>query len=542
MHRLHCTIEDGTKFDVPPTPAVASSCFQEQGRYVFHLMSATECVLVVDDVALPCMRNGDIHYWEWSPSFFAGTVVAELLDHKLNRLADYRLEVTPEAGKLGKGQFERMIDELLDADPRLLFGEEAAQMKIGTAGDYGDPHLEYARLKLYGPKLLTALREVCREPFTALSRERQLVSPHHVRRIDANSARALLRAPHTLATVRRGEQARPNEALFNVPVSREIFDTPAHRTLLRQILSVSRRVRKVRESLKELGVRKENPGFRTAMAPRLPYRARLLDQLDNDLRRICRTAPFTEVGRAEVSAAGLNVISGHPLYATAYRRAWQILKPGIAGESQEEMLSISPTWEIYERWCFLQLSQLLRGIFPDLHWQRSRSGSKFDRLLEVGTCDGIRVELHLQSTFPALDCREPGSARYSISKERRPDLVVTYKDGEISRFLVLDAKYSVSRESVLSAMEAAHIYRDCLRWDDTRAVGAVLLTPAPGGASWLEEADFLELHGVGVLPLSPDIGQLRLRKLLERSLLDDLPEQSGVSRNGTFHSSPDPSN
>lgn len=524
MHHLHCTIEDGTKFEVPPAPAAVSSLFQEQGRYVFHLAISTECTLFVDDVALPCVRHGDIHSWEWSPSFYAGTVVAELLDRQFNCLATYRFEVTPADDKLEKGQFEGMINELLDTDPRLLFGEETAQLNIGSAGDYGDPHLEYARLKLYGPRLLLALREMCREPLTALSRERQLVPPHHVRRIDAHSARALMRAPHTLAMVQRGDQARPTEALFDVPVSREIFDTPAHRTLLRQILSVSRRVRKVRESLKELGARKENPGFRTGMAPRLPYRFRLLDELDDGLRRICRAAPFSDVGRAEISAAGLNVISGHPLYATAYRRAWQILKPGIDGESQDEMLSLSPTWEIYERWCFLQLSQILRQIFPDLQWRRSKPGAKFDRLVEVGTADGVEVELYLQCTFPALDCRGPGAARYSISKERRPDLVVTYKVGEVRRFVVLDAKYSVSRESVLSAMEAAHIYRDCLRWDDARAVGAVLLTPAPGEASWLEGVDFLDLHGVGVVPLSPAIGHLRLRGLLERSLVADILE------------------
>ena len=70
---------------------------------------------------------------------------------------------------------------------------------------------------------------------------------------------------------------------------------------------------------------------------------------------------------------------------------------------------------------------------------------------------------------------------------------------------MLDAKYRVSRENVLAAMDSAHIYQDCLRMREERAHMSILLVPAPGGAPWLEEGAFVEKHRVGVAALSPQV-------------------------------------
>lgn len=519
MYKLHCTTLTGAAFVVFPS-APSEGTFQEWGKYVLHLEHVGDCVLVVDDVELPVARAGRLQSWEWQPGFFAGKVRAELFDLEGLCLATYCLEVVPAPGKLGKELFKQMVDELFSSDPQLLFGEEAAQSMVGGMGDYGDPHLEYARLKMFGPKLLLALERLCEEPIAGLCRERRLVPPQHVRRIDTQGARALVRAPRALAAVRRLGAAAAGDVLFDVPFSREEFDTPAHRTLLAQVLAVARRVRKVRENLESIGARKESLDFRTPMMPRLPYRLRLLDELDEGIRRLCKTVPFTAVRGAEVSAAGLNVIAGHPLYAAAYRYAWQARRPGVDGHWDDEMLSLSPTWEIYERWCFLQLTRVLQDVFPTLTWRRHSSGSKADRLIEVGTGNDEKVEVHLQRTFPAMDSKAEGARFHSISGERRPDIVVTYVARSVRRFLVLDPKYSVSRNRVLAAMEAAHIYRDSLRWEGQRPDCTILLVPAPSQAGWLEAAEFVEQNGVGVLPFSPGAGRERLKQLIERLLLD----------------------
>jgi PD-(D/E)XK nuclease superfamily protein len=99
----------------------------------------------------------------------------------------------------------------------------------------------------------------------------------------------------------------------------------------------------------------------------------------------------------------------------------------------------------------------------------------------------------------------PGGAgeRWSVSKQREPDLLLSVKWPGAKRFLLLDAKYRSSRESVLEAMGSAHVYRDSLRIGEQRAEGALLLIPAGGSVEWLEEPDFHRNHQVGVHVLAP---------------------------------------
>lgn len=518
MYRLRCSDADGASFDVTPSTGSITG-FRERRHYLLELECATPCALVIDDVVIDCVRDVDSHRWTWQPRFFAGIVLAELFDHHGTHLADYRLDVAPAPDKLGQDLFEQILNDLLAADPQLLFGTEASQSAIGVEGTYSNPHLEYGRIKTFGPLLLQSIQKLRVHPLTRLRSERQLAPPHRVRRFDQHSVKALARTPQTLAALRGVEGAAASgPLLFDVPKSREELDTPAHRTLLSLLLTVVRRVRKVRSDLERLSAGESATVFRTPTAPRLDYRRTLLDDLEQALRRTCREAPFAAVRRAEVSAAGLNVIAGHPQYAAAYRRGWQLLRPGIDGRREGEMLSVSPTWEIYERWCFLRLTQTLRHLFPTLSWKRSVGGTS-DRLVDTGTADGITVSAYLQKTFPAMDQKNDTSRFYSISRERRPDIVVTYTVAGRKRFVVFDPKYSVARSSVLGAMEAAHIYRDCLRWNGCAPDLVLLLTPAAGEAGWLEESSFHAEHRVGVLPMSPGIGQEQLLSLLQRFLM-----------------------
>ncbi|MCU6501983.1 hypothetical protein LPN04_29745 [Rugamonas sp. A1-17] len=519
-YSLRCSDTDGAVFDAPPAPERVTG-FRERRQYLLELgwEFSAACVLVIDDVEIERVVEHGRQRWVWEPLFYAGTVQAELLAPGGKRLACYQFDVTPSPGKLGQTVFRQLLDEVLAAGPDLLFGAEAAQAAIGGAGDYSNPHLEFARLKHFGPLLLQSLQQVCAQPLTVLRSDRRRVAPHQVRRFDPHSARSLARTPQLLAAVRGDVSAAsaPGQMLFDVPLSSRDLDTPAHRTLLTLVLAVIRRLRAVRTELEQSSSGPANTGFRTPVAARLPYRSKLLGDLEQALQRQSRSGPLAAVRRAEVSAAGLNAIAAHPLYAAAYQRGWQLLRPGIDGPHQGEMLPLSPTWEIYERWCFLCLAGALRDLFPALRWHR-RVGDKSDRVSETGTADGIELTIRLQQTFRAMD-QNTGSARhYSISGERRPDIAITYTAGDMRRFLVFDPKYSVARTSVLSAMEAAHIYRDCLRWDGRAPDLALLLIPASGGAGWLEDPAFHAQHRVGALPLSPAGGKDQLRRLLQQSL------------------------
>jgi hypothetical protein len=80
------------------------------------------------------------------------------------------------------------------------------------------------------------------------------------------------------------------------------------------------------------------------------------------------------------------------------------------------------------------------------------------------------------------------------------------ESSEEVRFMIMDAKYRTSRESVLDAMASAHIYQDSLRIGTRRPEASLLLVPSGGGAPWLEESSFHVEHRVGILTLFPDSG------------------------------------
>jgi hypothetical protein len=71
------------------------------------------------------------------------------------------------------------------------------------------------------------------------------------------------------------------------------------------------------------------------------------------------------------------------------------------------------------------------------------------------------------------------------------------------RFLTFDAKYRASRPNVLDAMASAHLYQDSLRMGERRPEASLLFVPSPGGAPWLEDAQFQAEHLVGVVPVWP---------------------------------------
>ena len=81
---------------------------------------------------------------------------------------------------------------------------------------------------------------------------------------------------------------------------------------------------------------------------------------------------------------------------------------------------------------------------------------------------------------------------------------------------MLDAKWRVSHEGVLAAMQSAHIYQDSLRWGDQRPEVSLLLVPRGGGAAWLETAESVAEHRVGIATFAPGMSPPEwLREVLQ---------------------------
>ena len=499
MAIIRCIDKQGCAFTV--SPDVLASGFMERGIYYFE--TVPEWRLFVDDEPLETSRHEAFDAWRWQPGFYAGKVIAELVDGSGKVVATYHFDVAPDQCKLGEVSFAAMLDELLAFDTRLLLGNEYAQLEVGREGRTSDPHLQYARLKRYGPELLSAFAEVLRKPLTRLHRERTLRPAHQLRRVDRQTLRRALQDPAATALLYNLEQANASgEVLhFDVPSVFEDLDNPANQALAVVLGDTLRRSRQVIAGLQKLIDQERDTGARSALAPRLGRRIEFLEGLHSALRRIQRKEPFCSLRQPRINAAGLNAISAHPAYARAYRYGWYLLRPGIDGSSEGERLCISPTWEIYERWCYLQLVVKMKSIYPGLQWSYRWPGSRVDVVRCEGRSSDTQVDVWLQVRCPAFD-RPANHCFSSISGERRPDIVVTVKSPAGRSFIVMDAKYRVDREWVLQGMESAHLYRDCLRWDGHKPDLSLLLVPRGGGAPLLETMNYRKDNGVGVAELS----------------------------------------
>ncbi|HFF6191035.1 TPA: DUF2357 domain-containing protein [Stenotrophomonas maltophilia] len=513
MVALRCIDQANVSQELLPDVTVPG--FRELGTY-FFIAPLDGVDLYIDEAPAEAVQVGGQSGWRWTPGFYAGVVVAELLSHSGQRLAEYRLDVAPEGSKLGEGVFHTLLEELRAFDPALLLGTEAAQASIGVSGEVTSPLLAYARLRRNGDALQAALRAVMGHPLTRLQCDRALVPAHHVRRLDVASAVRLLRHPATVAYL-NDDAGELNEKtpLIEATQSTDTVDNPANRALVAVMPSVRLRCQHVADALAVLARVDEKAGTRTPLQPRLARKLAYLGGLSKALARLLKGAPFALTTRAEVTAAGLNAISAHPAYARAYRFAWSSLRGGVAGDLADEQTWLSPTWEIYERWCFAQVVQCLRKQRPDLSWTTHYPTTRNDCIRVVGAGDGVQMEAWLQRRYRAGDSTLTGFR--SISAELHPDIVITVDDRGVRRMFVLDAKYRTSRINVLDAMRSAHLYQDALRWDEARPVCSLLLVPRGGGAPWLEAPEFHAAHQVGVLPLAPDT-RLGLSVALERWL------------------------
>ncbi|HBO7163482.1 TPA: hypothetical protein L4967_004951 [Pseudomonas aeruginosa] len=508
MTSLHCYDEKGSAIAV--TPGALTLGFGELGVYRFRALP--EHRFYIDDALLPEQLNEGEAIWLWEPGYFAGEVSAELTDRHGNIVARYRLDVAPSGDKLGKDIFATMLEEILSFDAKLLFGTESAQFSIGTDGDNSTPHLQYARLRRYGESLVVSLQQVTERPLTRLRRERVAVEAHQVRRLEPSAVRAAFKS-RTMILGSEGVILPSSRASFEVAAVFEHRDNPANQVLGAILHKVMLRCRETIRAFEHIAETERRSDTRSELGPRLKRRITYLDGLYRALRRQQRMEPFCHLSTQRITAAGLNAISAHPIYARAYRFGWHSLRPGVLGTTDDESLWISPSWEIYERWCYIKIVEQLRSSHPTLKWEGRYPTQRDDCICWSGKGPGITLEAWLQVRCPAID-KAPYAGFLSLSKQRFPDIVITMESGDQRRFVILDAKYRTSREGVLDGMASAHIYHDSLRWFGQRPSGALLLVPRGGEVEKLQSKEFWREHGVGLAALGNEndakmiVGQL----------------------------------
>jgi len=490
--------DDAENWHLLQLAPAANLGFTEATTYLIE-KPRIDCRFYVDDELLSDDSDKS-NCWVWKPRFFCGEVTAELVLSENEESILYLLDVSPDLNKLGREAFSQMVRELWEADPHLVIGTEPATIGNRVLGIGEDPWAAFARLRRYGAETIQALEAIRAQPMRKLRGRRDSVAIHQARRVDRHTAALLVRGPAISLFADEMDESSTGEtvAFLNVPCVESTLDSAANRAMLALLFTLLRRTRALAQRL-ELLVNEDQPSeTRSSLAARWPRRKQCLKEFEARFKRMLRLQPFSEVEREEITSAGLTAIAADPKYSRAWRLGRKVLREGFDSNVSAERHWISPSWEIYEKWCFLNVGQLLVEQFYDWEWSRKRSPNRWE-----GFKEGGQAVLLLQPQFSSNKLSVQG--HWSISKQRKPDLVLEVKRGEEVRFLVLDAKYRATKANVLDAMESAHIYQDSLRIGNRRPEGSLLIVPAAGGAGWLESREFQQEHRVGVHVMAPGL-------------------------------------
>lgn len=473
-------------------PSEVGRGLNEDNDYLLDLGTRPGARIYVDDVELSKDPAG---FFKWRPSFYAGRVALEVVAPG-KQTASYRyfLEVSPSSVKSGQAAFDAMVADIRAFDQSLLGGTSSASMEFGHSGKPGRHGLDImlARLRAHGPDFLSTVEAIASSPHRALAAEARLLPLSRVRRLSPSSlqdrrlaALALGHAP-TIDAV--------DSLQVNSQTSAPTFDTPANRALLSLLRRFRAAVTSMQDRVKEQKL--DSPDEEQSL--RLVRRLEDLRKLESRAHKLLLGTLFTEVSSSETTSAGLTQISALPSYSRAYRIGCRALATGIEGDNSADQLHVPPSWGIYETWCFIQVLRTVREVTQIQGIEANSIAVAAERCISFSLSNGASLEVLFQATFPAL---KPSSKRlgWSLSRERRPDIVLVHYGEGGSKAFVLDAKWRSGRENVLDAMQSAHIYHDALRIDGYAPSFSLLLLPGTSAIPELEAVEFIRKHAIGAV-------------------------------------------
>lgn len=444
----------------------------------------------IDDVRLQAVTPS---VFRWSPAFYAGRVVVETVLASGDTQHCF-LDISPNPAKSGQAEFDGMVAEIRAFDQSLLSGTSSATMAFGRAGRPGryEWDILLSRLREHGPAFLDAIETITRSPHRFLAADKKVLPLSQVRRLHHSSLQ-----DRRLAAIAAGANvgiADLDSFQVNSLTSSPTFDTPANRALLallRRFSAVAHSVAEAVRSLKLGGPQEEQQS-------RATRRVTALEAMQRRAQCLLTCPLFREVTSAQTSSAGLTQIAAQPAYSRAYHLGSRALASQLDGDDSADNLHIPPSWGIYETWCYLAVVKAVARVTGRPATERPSQAVAADLAMTFELSHGHRLEVLFQATFPALAASN-SRIGWSISRERRPDIVLVLHSPDGARALVLDAKWRNKRANVLEAMESAHIYHDALRVGSVRPSPCVLLLPGQSDVPVFEKPEFVASHGVGAI-------------------------------------------
>ena len=373
-----------------------------------------------------------------------------------------------------------------------------------------------------------ALELVKRNPHHKIVSENRVVAPEKVKKTDAGTVRWLSSKPHLLQKPGPGQSPGPIGATGYLPrrlIEKKKFvtyDTFENRYLKWML----HRVRKMLLKFKGAYEDGKNKAFDERVVAKV-------EEMDRFLDSYSRCGYLQEVGRLNRIDNYSLVIQLAPGYKDVYRY-YLMLQKGLQIRSGLFELSIKKLSELYEYWCFLKISRLLRDKYRLV---KNGLVSTGDKGITVDLVKGKESELvfyddknkeHITLVYNRFYINLP-------TLSQKPDNVLLLeKKGSNTRYhYILDAKYRISGDPEYihsynqagppeETINAMHRYRDaivarqksegCTVRDYSRNVfGAFVLFPHNDELKYAGQKDghackfydSIEEIGIGALPFLP---------------------------------------
>jgi len=533
--RLLIEAEDNQCYELLPDPHLPEDLIVEDQAYRLRLVADGDedlagCRLLLGDVDRGVGRyeRRDQVSWTWTVSDYVGIVTVGVEKAgSVPLLPVQEVIVDPNRGKLTRDQFAAMVDDIA-AKAVIAYSLSPAtrRVKLGRRREaFNLAQLEYIRQQ-FDP-LRQAIEAIARRPRRALIDRTEMVDLGRAQAPDDRSLHRLVGHPGELVPV-----AEPQA----VPVGARRL----HHSLnghLPHRLQVSRRQltydvyenQLLKHFLTRLNVVLHHTQARLAEAAatsnqELDERViRLVQRRQGELRRyqwllydLLDLGFLQEVSPLRRLKPVTPTLRKDPLYARFYALYRQFNRAITPFDGQPFLLSLERTWQLYEYWCFFQVTEALRllvGSTPCFD-ARSMLQTHSDgislalRQAEVTVTPQMKVFFQKTYGYYGWDGVRDVARVGAYSHEMRPDISIEIRDaeGRIKEIVLLDPKYRVSSQSLNQAMDELHRYKDALVGPKRqRLVGTALaLCPSAARAKRLYfRGDYIHTHGLGALVLKP---------------------------------------
>jgi len=396
--------------------------------------------------------------------------------------------------------------------PGISTGAEGGRKgEVGSIG--ATPQLRCEALNPLVPILERALRALLQAPREQLEIVGEEVPLRRVRRVDRSTMKWLGRHPDAAIWLDPWLSADLTTEPPLVPQKRKevSLDHPANRYIAWLIFRV---ISNLRETSAELEAVVGKSGVSDEGALWCVARAEATERSASRLERLWRSCELRSIRREPISEAALQVILDDPIYLRVHRIGRKFLDPRfrLSESPSQTSAAVRPSYALYELWCFLELGRQFRASLPEFDWKElglgkliQLAGSGSGAVIE-GTGPAGKLRIEFNAKFTGYIVRK-GDSRWSLSRERRPDFVVTWKpkDGE-GGWVALDAKYRAGKSNLEQAFESVHIYKDSLRYDGFggKCQAAMLLAPSrTAGCEVWYSPDYLRDFDCGIFELRP---------------------------------------